>query len=64
MATIVPHSQLLAKAAEYILSSLAEAPQQDIETLVDDASMRFNLSPLEADSLLRLIREAQTSETT
>lgn len=58
MATIMPHSQLVAKAVKYALAVLAEHPYKDLAELIDDAAMRFNLSPKESDSLLRLLREA------
>lgn len=62
MATIIPHSQLVAKAVEYVLAQLAEKPQKSIVALLDEAAMRFNLSPVEAESLLRLLQDATNRE--
>lgn len=62
MATIVPHSHLVAKAVEYVLLKLSEKTQESLVSLIDDAAMRFNLSPVEAESLLRLLQEATSRE--
>lgn len=35
MATVVPHSQLVAKAVEYILAKLGETPQASLTSLID-----------------------------
>lgn len=62
MATVVPHSQLVAKAVEYILVKLGETPQASLTSLIDEAAMRYNLSPVESESLLRLLKEATNRE--
>ena len=62
MATVIPHSHLVGKAVEYILAKLTETPQASLLPLVDEAAMRFNLSPVESESLLRLLQEATSRE--
>ena len=34
-----------------------ERPNADLHTLIDEAGMRFNLTPIESDSLARLLAE-------
>ena len=50
------------RALEHLLEALAERRDQNLpldkERLLDEASMRFNLSPNEARTLARLIRES------
>jgi hypothetical protein len=41
------------QAVTWIDEQLAENPERDRVTLVDEASRRFDLSPLDADFLLR-----------
>ena len=59
MATIVGNQELVKRALEHIDSKLKETPQADIRLLVDDAAMRFNLSPKESESLYRILREGK-----
>ncbi len=57
MGTIMPASELLKRALTHLLEERAAHPEKPLGALLDDASMRFNLSPRDADSLLRLLRE-------
>ena len=57
MATVVSQSELVRKAAEYINEQRAAHPQKDLATLLDEAGMRFNLTPLDAASLERIFSE-------
>ena len=45
------------EAAKYILEEKRERPNADLHTLIDEAGMRFNLTPIESDSLARLLAE-------
>jgi len=57
MATVVGNSELLTKAVAFISEELAENPKKNRHDLVDEAAMRFNLSPKEAESLLRILED-------
>ena len=57
MVTIVGNQELVRRALEYIDSKLKDTPKADLRLLVDDAAMRFNLSPNESESLYRILRE-------
>ena len=59
MATIVGNQELVKRALEHIDGKLKETPQADIRLLVDDAAMRFNLSPKESESLYRILRDGE-----
>lgn len=54
MPTIMPHSELLTRAVKWINESLKDAPDQKIAKLIDEACMRFNLSPMDNEALIRL----------
>jgi hypothetical protein len=62
MATIMPQGELVRKAAGYILEQRAQYPHKQIATLLDEAGMRFNLSPAEAASLERLLQKENGGE--
>ena len=57
MATIVSQSELVRKAAEYINEQKSANPQKSLHDLLDEAGMRFNLTPLDAASLERIFTE-------
>ncbi|MCR4666816.1 MAG: hypothetical protein K5657_05930 [Desulfovibrio sp.] len=59
MATVVSQSELVRKAAEYINEQRAANPDKDIQKLLDEAGMRFNLTPLDAASLERIFTEGK-----
>jgi hypothetical protein len=54
MATIMPQSELLRRAVAYVGEERADNPDKKLSDLLDDASMRFNLSPLDSEALYRL----------
>lgn len=63
MATVIGHSELAQRAFKYIEEKWQENPAIDRQTLLDEAGMRFNLGPLDAAALARLLPEqAQKSE--
>ena len=54
MTTIMPQSELVRRAAAYVAAELAEKGRAGLSALLDDAAMRFNLSPLDQLALERL----------
>ncbi|WP_297259410.1 hypothetical protein [uncultured Desulfovibrio sp.] len=54
MTTIMPQSELVRRAAAYVAAGLAEKGRAGLYALLDDAAMRFNLSPLDQQALERL----------
>ncbi|BBD07706.1 hypothetical protein [Desulfovibrio ferrophilus] len=61
MPTIMPNGELLRRAVKWI----AEQRKQGVTNtaqLVEDASVQFNLSPLDQNNLLRLLKEENTGE--
>lgn len=57
MATIMPQSELLKKAIAWIGEGLAQG--QDREKLMNEAAMRFNLSPKDMESLARFLKDEE-----
>ena len=54
MAAIIPHSELLRRAVSYVNDTRQDSPDKPLAEILDEASMRFNLSPLDGEALQRL----------
>lgn len=61
MTTIINHGELVRRAFSYIENERREHPEM-LERLLDEAAMRFNLSPLESEALQRLCSGVVVSE--
>ncbi|OPX35035.1 MAG: hypothetical protein B1H12_09480 [Desulfobacteraceae bacterium 4484_190.2] len=51
MATILPKGEKMRQAVKWISENLKEDEKKPIQTLIQDASLRFTLSPKEEDFL-------------
>ncbi len=60
MSTIVSPSALVRKAAEWIAEARALHPEKPLASLLDEAGMRFNLTPLDSQSLERIFAKPTT----
>jgi hypothetical protein len=58
--TIVPPSELLRRALGWISEVRREKPDAKVATLVDEASLRFDLSPAQAEWLLHTLSQKPT----
>ena len=54
MSALTTQSDLLRRAVEYVAETRAESPDKALAVVLDEAAMRFNLSPLDAEALSRL----------
>lgn len=57
MPTIMPQNELVRRAAAHVAAELADKggrERADLHHLLDDAAMRFNLTPLDQQALERL----------
>lgn len=59
MTTIMPQSELVKKAVAYIQERRREQPQ-DMRKLIDQAGMRFNLSPKEAEMVRDFFKQSES----
>ena len=57
MTTIMPQGELVRKAAAFLAEQRAQNAGKSLSALLDEAGMRFNLTPLEAAALERLFRK-------
>ncbi|CAK7014724.1 MAG: hypothetical protein DELT_02208 [Desulfovibrio sp.] len=54
MASILPENELIRRAAVWICDERAAKPGKSLHACLDEAGMRFNLSPLDQQKLAAL----------
>lgn len=59
MTTLCRKAELVRKAATYLAEQRALHTGKSLSALLDEAGMRFNLTPLDAAALERLFREEE-----
>lgn len=59
MTTIMPEGDAIRKAVKWISECLGEAPSRTIPSLIQVAISRFDLSPKDADFLLRFYQNSE-----
>jgi hypothetical protein len=59
MSTLQPRGESLRRAVRHIGARLQEPDPPSIASLVNDATLRFDLSPNEAEYLIRFYRDAR-----
>ena len=57
MTTIMPEGDALRKAVQWISAKCLDEPAADRGQLVEQAGLKFNLTPLEAEYLAKWARE-------
>jgi hypothetical protein len=61
MTTIMPEGENIRKAVKWISSVLQENPTKSLQKLVNDAVLRFDLSPKDAEFLTSFYRKDSTN---
>ena len=56
MTTIIPQGEELRRAVKWLSEERQTNPDKKIGALVDEACLKFDLSPSESEYLLRLIK--------
>ncbi len=62
MPTTMPEGTAVRKAVQWISKTREEGAKAPLATLIEQASIRFNLSPKDCDFLNRFFSEQLTSE--
>jgi hypothetical protein len=57
MTTIVPQGEDLRKAVKWISEERQGSPQKNLAKLVEEASVKFDLSPADGEFLFRFFKE-------
>jgi hypothetical protein len=59
MTTVQPKGENLRKAVKWISEERQTTPDRSYQSLIEEACLRFNLSPMDAQYLLRLPKQTQ-----
>jgi hypothetical protein len=57
MSTVMPQGEEIRRAVKWISDMRSDQPNADPRKLLDEACLKFNLSPLEADYLAKFVKE-------
>ncbi len=57
MSTIMPEGESLRKAVKWISQERQDNPEKKTSKLIDEAGLRFNLTPNEAEYLMRFYKK-------
>ena len=55
--SLISRNELVRRAAAYIAEERAAHPEKSLSALLDEAGMRFTLTPLDAAALERIFQE-------
>ena len=64
MTTVMPEGEAIRRAVKWISAHLEEKPGLSSQKLVQDAVLRFDLSPKEAEFLLEFYRKVKAEPAT
>jgi hypothetical protein len=56
MTTVQPEGESIRKAAQWIVETRKYEPHKALNKLIEEACMKFDLSPLEAEFLKRFVK--------
>lgn len=56
---MIQDNELLRRAVRWVSEQRTEYPEKKIGPILDEAGQRFNLSPLQMDTLLRTLKDEE-----
>jgi len=59
MSTILPEGENIRRAVKWISGQLQDNPDETVQKLINDATVRFDLSPKDGEFLVRLYRKEE-----
>ncbi len=62
MTTVMPEGGAVRKAVQWVSKMREEGAKEPVATLIEQAQIRFNLSPKDCDFLHRFFTEQQAAE--
>ena len=62
MTEVLPKGEDLRRAVKWVSSNLQENPDQPVQPLVQEAIFKFDLSPMDADFLIRFYSKSKEEE--
>jgi len=62
MTTVMPEGAAVRKAVQWVSKMIEDGEKSPLPTLIEQACVRFNLSPVDSDFLDRFFRQRQAGE--
>jgi hypothetical protein len=62
MSEALPHGENIRKAVKWISENLKEDPVQSLKKLINEAILRFDLSPGDSEFLMNFYKEGKKEE--
>lgn len=62
--SLIEHGELVQRAIAYILEQQTKHPKKTLSFFLDEAGMRFNLTPLDSQQVRRLLEKTPENRTT
>lgn len=62
MSTVLPEGEDIRRAVRWVSENLKDDPDQPVQRLVNDAILRFDISPKDAEFLTRFFSHKDGSE--
>ena len=59
MTKVLPKGECVRKAVKWISENLKENPDQSLQKLINDAILRFDLSPNDSEMVINFYRESK-----
>ena len=59
MSTILPEGENIRRAVKWISGQLQDNPDETVQKLINDATVRFDLSPKDGEFLVRFYRKEE-----
>jgi hypothetical protein len=61
MATVMPEGEALRKAVKWISAEMSEHPGKSLQGLLNEAVMRFDLSPKDAEFIMSFYKKGENA---
>ena len=58
MSSLLSPGEAVRRAAAFVAETRKEAPSRSLASILDEAGMRFNLTPLDSEALHRLFADS------
>jgi len=62
MSTLQPEGESMRRAIRFVSDALREDPERPLGPVIDEAALRFDLDPRQADYLIEFYRRARRSD--
>jgi hypothetical protein len=62
MSSTLPPGETIRKAAAFVAETRKANPSRSLASILDEAGMRFNLSPLDGEALHRFFSDSSRTE--